>query len=66
MPPIHDRRPAILDTASSQMWLDPSASPDALGSLFVPFPSDPKEARAVRSWVSNARKEGPRCLEPVG
>jgi putative SOS response-associated peptidase YedK len=65
MRPIHDRMPVILDSASEGAWLDPSASPDALRALFVPFASERMEAYAVSPWVSNARNQGERCIEPV-
>jgi hypothetical protein len=37
----------------------------ALRWLFVPFASERMEAYPVGAWVSNARHEGPRCLEPA-
>jgi putative SOS response-associated peptidase YedK len=58
--------PVILDPPSDAVWLDPSASADALRALFVPYASEEMEAMAVSPWVSNARNEGPRCLEPAG
>jgi putative SOS response-associated peptidase YedK len=58
--------PVILDSASEDVWLDPRASADSLRSLFVPFPGERMEALPVSPWVSNARNEGPRCLEPAG
>jgi putative SOS response-associated peptidase YedK len=66
MRPLHDRMPVILDDGGNALWLDPSASVDALRALFVPFASDRIEAFPVNPWVSNARNQGPRCLEPAG
>jgi putative SOS response-associated peptidase YedK len=65
MRPLHERKPVILDPASDGVWIDPTSSADALRSLFVPFASERMEAFPVGSWVSNARNEGPRCLEPA-
>jgi putative SOS response-associated peptidase YedK len=58
--------PVILDPASEDVWLDPRSPADSLRALFAPFPVERMEALAVSPWVSNARNEGPRCLEPVG
>jgi putative SOS response-associated peptidase YedK len=65
MRPLHERMPVILDPASDGVWIDPRSSADVLRSLFVPFASERMEAFPVGSWVSNARNEGPRCLEPA-
>jgi putative SOS response-associated peptidase YedK len=65
MRPLHDRMPVILDADGEALWLEQTASADALRVLFVPFASDGIEAFPVNPWVSNARNEGPRCLEPV-
>jgi putative SOS response-associated peptidase YedK len=66
MRPIHDRMPVILDAGGDALWLDPTASADSLRALFVPFPAGRMEAFAVSPWVSNARNQGPKCLEPMG
>ena len=66
MRPIHERMPVILDPASDGVWLDLNASANALRTLFVPYASEGMEAIAVGPWVSNARNEGPRCLELAG
>src|SRR6516162_7048727 len=58
MQSIHDRMPVSLDPASDDVWLDASASADALQSLLVPAPSDGMEAIAVNSWVNNTRNQG--------
>ena len=65
MRPIHDRMPVILDSASESTWLDPRSSANALRSLFVSFASERMEAYPLSSFVSNARNQGPKCLEPV-
>jgi putative SOS response-associated peptidase YedK len=65
MRPLHDRMPVILDSSSEGTWLDPTASPDALRSLFTPYASERMEAYSVNPWVSNARNQGPKCLEPL-
>jgi putative SOS response-associated peptidase YedK len=66
MRPLHERMPVILDAGGDALWLDTTASADSLRALFVPFASDRMEAFPVNPWVSNARNEGPRCLEPAG
>ena len=66
MRPLHDRMPVIVDPASDGLWLDPQTPVDALHALFVPAPSAGLEAYPVSSWVSNAKNQGPKCLEPAG
>jgi putative SOS response-associated peptidase YedK len=65
MRPLHDRMPVILDPTAENLWLDPRSPADALRSLFVPFASERMEAFPVSAWVSNARNQGPKCLEPA-
>jgi putative SOS response-associated peptidase YedK len=65
MQTIHDRMPVMLDTSAEDVWLDTRSTADSLRSLFVPFGSAEMEAYPVSSWVSNAKHEGPRCLEPA-
>ena len=65
MQPICDRMPVILDKVSEAVWLDSHASLEELRSLLVPFASNRMEAFPVNPYVSSARNEGPRCLEPV-
>jgi putative SOS response-associated peptidase YedK len=64
--PLHEQILVILDPASEEVWLNPRAPADALRSLFVPYASERMGAIAVSPWVSNARNQGPRCLEPAG
>jgi putative SOS response-associated peptidase YedK len=66
MRPLHERMPVIVGADADALWLDPHASADALRALFVPYTSEGMEAVPVGPWVSNARNEGPRCLEPAG
>jgi hypothetical protein len=35
------------------------------GALLVPFAADQMEAFPVNPYVSNAKNEGPRCIEPA-
>jgi putative SOS response-associated peptidase YedK len=65
MRPLHDRMPVILDTSAEDVWLDTRSTVDLLRPLFVPFGSAELEAYPVGPWVSNAKHEGPRCLEPA-
>jgi putative SOS response-associated peptidase YedK len=65
MRPLHDRMPVILDAEGEDAWLDTRSTADVLRPLFVPFGSAEMEAYPVSSWVSNAKHEGPRCLEPA-
>ncbi len=65
MQPLHDRMPVLIDAASEGLWLDPHASADSLRALFVPYASAGMEAQPVGPWVSDARHEGERCLEPA-
>ena len=41
------------------------ASAEVLHALFVPFASERMEDFPVSPWVSNARNEESRCLEPA-
>jgi putative SOS response-associated peptidase YedK len=63
MQSIHERMPVILDRSSEEQWLDPRSTPDSPGALLVPFPADLMEAFPVNPYVSNAKNEGPRCME---
>jgi putative SOS response-associated peptidase YedK len=65
MRPLHERMPVVLDSAAESVWFDPPSPADALRALFAPFASERMQAIPVSSWVSNARHEGPRCLEPA-
>jgi putative SOS response-associated peptidase YedK len=63
MEPIHGRMPVILDWSGENVWLDPRAATEDLQSLMVPFPAGRMDAYAVSAWMSNAKNEGPRCIE---
>jgi putative SOS response-associated peptidase YedK len=65
MKSLHDRMPIILNSSADALWLDPHASSNALHSLLTQYPSERMEAFPVSPWVSNARNQGPRCLEPL-
>jgi putative SOS response-associated peptidase YedK len=65
MRPIHDRMPVILDPEREDEWLNPRSDPDSLRALLVPFTADRMEAYPVNPYVSNAKNEGPRCIEPA-
>ncbi|MFA9478244.1 SOS response-associated peptidase [Phycisphaerales bacterium AB-hyl4] len=66
MATIHDRMPVIVDPADHARWLDPGLQdPDAVADVLKPFPSELMLATPVTTYVSNARNEGPRCIEPV-
>jgi putative SOS response-associated peptidase YedK len=66
MKQLHDRMPVILPPADHDRWLDPLAKDmAALQALLVPYPDEGMIATAVSSYVSNARNEGPKCMEPA-
>lgn len=65
MEPIHDRMPVILPAEHWDRWLDPeNQDTAALKELLVPFDAERMGARAVSSYVNNARHQGPECQEP--
>jgi putative SOS response-associated peptidase YedK len=63
---VHDRMPVILDREDWPRWLDPRplAAGDVL-PLLQPFPPARMTATEVGRFVSDARNEGPRCVEPA-
>ena len=64
--PLHERMPVILPPEHYAEWLDPACQKTALlRSLLMPCPDALLVVTPVSSFVSNARHEGPRCLEPV-
>ena len=64
---IHDRMPVLLPGPAEQAaWLDPDTHPDDLAALLAPVPDALLVARRVSRRVSNARNEGPSCLEEAG
>jgi putative SOS response-associated peptidase YedK len=58
--------PVILNPTSDALWLDAGADAASLHALLVPDPGERMEAFPVNPWVSNAKHEGPRCVEPAG
>jgi putative SOS response-associated peptidase YedK len=66
MRPLHDRMPVILAPVDYDRWLDQGRHDrEELCSLLAPCPSELLVAFPVSSYVSNAKNEGPKCLEPV-
>jgi putative SOS response-associated peptidase YedK len=63
--PVHDRMPVILDPVEYGQWLDPRTGADDLLQLLRPAPEHELTAVAVSRYVSNARNQGPQCLQPV-
>ncbi len=62
---IHDRMPAILDSAQFDLWLDSDSSPDKLQPLLEPYPADGLEALPVSSLVNNPRNDEPGCMREL-
>jgi putative SOS response-associated peptidase YedK len=65
--PVHDRMPVILDPADYGQWLDPRTGLADLLTLLRPFSEEAMAAMAAMaesSYVSNARNQGPQCLQP--
>jgi putative SOS response-associated peptidase YedK len=66
MRPLYDRMPVILPREAWSIWLDPQRrTHEELAPLLVPF-DDGLIFFPVNSYVSNARNQGPDCLEPAG
>jgi len=64
---IHDRMPVLLPGPAEQAaWLDPGTHPDDVAALLAPVPDALLVPRRVSRRVSNARNEGPSCLEEAG
>jgi putative SOS response-associated peptidase YedK len=56
----------ILSKEDEQIWLDPNnQNPDELVTLLKPYPSEEMQAYEISSFVSNARNEGPECIDPI-
>lgn len=64
MSAIHHRCPVILDPAQYDAWLDPTATPNAVGSLLKPPPEDFLELLAVSPAVNKVANDGPEVQEP--
>jgi putative SOS response-associated peptidase YedK len=57
---IHDRMPVILPMDAIDTWL--TAPPDEARALLKPYAGE-VNLRAVGTYVSNVRNEGPECLD---
>jgi putative SOS response-associated peptidase YedK len=61
---IHDRMPVMLpDQAAEDAWLAHETPRELLGELLVPLPDALTARRAVGPAVSDARHDGPDCLD---
>jgi len=64
--PIHDRMPVILDPENFETWLDPNNHDvEGLKKLLKPYDASRMSTHPVSTFVSNARNEGPQCLEAI-
>jgi putative SOS response-associated peptidase YedK len=65
MAPFHDRMPIALPADEWDDWLNPNLKDKA--ELERILASEPLEfvAEPVSRYVSNARNEGPECIEPA-
>ena len=61
---IHHRSPVIVPRKRWGEWLDPTADADAMRGGLGPFADGDFERYEVSRFVSNARNEGERCLQP--
>ena len=55
--------PVNLDPANCGQWLDPRAGMEDLLALLRPFRAEVMTTFQVSSYVSNARNQGPECLQ---
>ena len=63
---VHDRMPVMLpDQAAEDAWLDHDTPLSAALSLLAPLPDALTARRPVGPAVSDARYDGPDCLEPA-
>ena len=61
---VHDRMPVILTGRDAEAaWLDPGTPLGVLRELLVPLPDELTARRAVGPAVSDARYDGPDCLD---
>ncbi len=66
---IHNRMPVILHPKDYNLWLGdgaevPPSEQSSLFHLLRPFEAGEMKATPVSPYVSNARNEGPQCIEP--
>lgn len=63
---VHDRMPVIIPAAAFAEWLDPHNQDVAsLERLFDPAAAGAMVATPVSRRVSDARNQGPQCIEPL-
>jgi putative SOS response-associated peptidase YedK len=60
---VHNRMPVILPREVYDQWLD-TASQD-VQDLLRPYPANRLFARPVSTYISNAKNQGPQCVEGV-
>jgi len=60
---VHDRMPVVLAPDAEAAWLDAKTPPERLRELFLPYPSDPLEARRVSERVGSASVDEPSLLD---
>ena len=61
--PIHDRMPVILPREMEDFWLDESVDdPDALRSVFDPYPDDGLETYEASRLVNSVANDGPEVM----
>ena len=63
--PIHNRMPVILDRSAYDLWLDPSADPEELQRILLPFPASRMVAVPVSPRVNSPAVDDPECETPV-
>jgi putative SOS response-associated peptidase YedK len=63
--PLHGRMPVILDADNYAQWLDPTATPDRLQCLLLPYPSEKMICHPVSTRVNSGSIDDPSCVEPA-
>ncbi|MCE9590553.1 MAG: SOS response-associated peptidase [Planctomycetes bacterium] len=63
MRPIHDRMPAIIETADVDDWLDPATPRATLERLLMPLADDRLEAHPVSTRVNSPAFDDAACIE---
>jgi putative SOS response-associated peptidase YedK len=58
---VHNRMPVIVPHVVYGVWLDPAYQD--VHDLLRPYPADLLFARKVSTYVSNAKHQGPECIE---
>ena len=62
---LHNRMPVILRPEVFDTWLDPQATPEALGALLVPAPVEAVEAHPVSTRINDVYANDPSLVVPV-